>query len=431
MTNLQKGLVGHWTMDDDDTGGGTLYDRSAYDNHGIINSGATSGFSGIVSDSFSFDGTSSAFIGTDLFYETTNLTQVTVSAWYKTTSTDEHMIASSDRNEYWRLGVGTDGANGIQWTVSSSDMVSAASKSSLQDGNWHHIVGFFDASLTNDHKIYIDEELDSEQNFFNSGIGSNNVSYTHIGIGSEASVKNGNTGPDDTMIGELDDVRVYHRGISSDEVSALYNMRSQRSQTSNLERGLIGHWTMDDDDTSGGKLYDDSAYGNHGTINGPTTSQSSIIGESYEFNGSSDYIQTPLTGDTANSAYSISVWFNLNSFNSDEIFVGNYDSNGMLARIEETDEFDLWHDSDSIEGGSVELNEWTHAVYTYDGSNAAIYKNTKEVASGSIPNNSNSANLRIGDTYDNRYYDGKMSNVRIYNRVLSKEEINRLYNNRQ
>jgi len=200
----------------------------------------------------------------------------------------------------------------------------------------------------------------------------------------------------------------------------------------NLQKGLVGHWTMDDADTSGGTLYDKSAYDNHGTlVNSPTAGATGKLGEAYTFDGSSNYIQTPLTGDTAKRSYSISVWFNVNSINGSEMFVGNYDgSNGMLARLEGNDVFDLWHDSNSIEGGTVTLGEWTHAVYTYDGSNGAIYKNTTEVASGTIPDSSISNDLRIAETYDNRYFDGKLDDIRIYNRVLSESEISALYNMR-
>jgi len=227
MVNLQKGLVGHWTMDDADTSGGTLYDRSAYDNHANLSSSIVTGVSGRVGEAYTFDGTSASKLPTKLSYNTTNLTKVSVSTWYKSTDTADHILVSSDRNEYWRLGVGSDSVDGVQWTVGSSDMVSSAPRSLLQDGNWHHIVGVFDGSLSNDHKIYIDASLDSEANL-RSSVGSGNVSYTHIGVGSEASSFDGGTGPNDWMDGELDDVRVYNRALSESEVSALYNMRSQK-----------------------------------------------------------------------------------------------------------------------------------------------------------------------------------------------------------
>lgn len=36
MVNLQKRLVGHWTLDSSDTSNGTAYDSNPYNNHGNI-----------------------------------------------------------------------------------------------------------------------------------------------------------------------------------------------------------------------------------------------------------------------------------------------------------------------------------------------------------------------------------------------------------
>ena len=49
--------------------------------------------------------------------------------------------------------------------------------------------------------------------------------YGFIGWGSEASSFNGNgssTHQDDFMIGKIDDVRIYSRSLSDEEISALY-----------------------------------------------------------------------------------------------------------------------------------------------------------------------------------------------------------------
>lgn len=199
-------------------------DISGQDNYGINNGVSLDSDRKIGTNSGQFNG-SGDYIGTNLSYDTTELSQVSVSAWYKSSSSSDQIIVASDRNEYWRLGVGSDSEDGVQWTVSSSDIVSSASRTSLQDGNWHHIVGVFDATLTNDHKIYIDGELDTEVNVFSSGIGSNNVSFTHIGVGSEASSINGSTGPADWINGNLDDVRVYHSALSQAEVERIYEQR--------------------------------------------------------------------------------------------------------------------------------------------------------------------------------------------------------------
>ena len=56
-------------------------------------------------------------------------------------------------------------------------------------------------------------------------LGTSSDRYGFIGWGSEASSFNGNgssTHQDDFMIGKIDDVRIYSRSLSDEEISALY-----------------------------------------------------------------------------------------------------------------------------------------------------------------------------------------------------------------
>ena len=56
-------------------------------------------------------------------------------------------------------------------------------------------------------------------------LGTSSDRYGFIGWGSEASSFNGNgssTHQDDFMIGKIDDVRIYSRSLSDDEIKALY-----------------------------------------------------------------------------------------------------------------------------------------------------------------------------------------------------------------
>jgi hypothetical protein len=56
-------------------------------------------------------------------------------------------------------------------------------------------------------------------------LGTSSDRYGFIGWGSEASSFNGNgssTHQDDFMIGKIDDVRIYSRSFSDDEIKALY-----------------------------------------------------------------------------------------------------------------------------------------------------------------------------------------------------------------
>ena len=55
-------------------------------------------------------------------------------------------------------------------------------------------------------------------------LGTSSDRYGFIGWGSEASSfnGNGNVHQNDFMIGKIDDVRIYSRSLSDDEISALY-----------------------------------------------------------------------------------------------------------------------------------------------------------------------------------------------------------------
>lgn len=80
----------------------------------------------------------------------------------------------------------------------------------------------------------------------------------------------------------------------------------------------------------------------------------------------------------------------------------------------------------SIGGSQLAVNTWTHLAATYDGAMLRLYVNGVQVASraqtGSISVSSGS--LRIGgDNIWGEFFQGRVDEVRIYNRALSPAEI--------
>jgi hypothetical protein len=82
--------------------------------------------------------------------------------------------------------------------------------------------------------------------------------------------------------------------------------------------------------------------------------------------------------------------------------------------------------------GSAPLNKWTCVTAVKSGSNMLVYDDTVLVASGSAPGGTitdTNAPLRIGQNHDlNAPFVGRISNVMLYNRALSQEEILRNFN---
>lgn len=76
------------------------------------------------------------------------------------------------------------------------------------------------------------------------------------------------------------------------------------------------------------------------------------------------------------------------------------------------------------------LNKWQHIVATYDGTTLSLYHNaisrgTPITSTGNITNNTKALTiaLRAG-----QYFDGNISNARIYNKALTATEISRNFN---
>ena len=73
---------------------------------------------------------------------------------------------------------------------------------------------------------------------------------------------------------------------------------------------------------------------------------------------------------------------------------------------------------------------WNHVVATYNGQHAKVYLNGKMQALGTTNNEKihmNDNPVTIGTEGYGNHYTGEMDDIRIYNRVLSDEEVKALY----
>ncbi|MHC4396828.1 MAG: LamG domain-containing protein [Planctomycetota bacterium] len=201
-----------------------------------------------------------------------------------------------------------------------------------------------------------------------------------------------------------------------------------------LTDGLVAYWKLDGDAV-------DSAGTNNGTIYGATPTTGQING-ALEFDGSGDYVDFPdgfsdFTGGLTIAlwAYPTSngVWWPkfidfANGAGADNIIFARFETSDTLA-------FVVW--SGGSEGGYVtannvlELGVWQNFVVTLDGTgNAVIYKNGVPVGAGTtyVPRNINRTNNYIAKSnWNDDYYKGSIDDVRIYDRALSVEEVEELY----
>ncbi|MDP3996220.1 MAG: LamG-like jellyroll fold domain-containing protein [bacterium] len=211
--------------------------------------------------------------------------------------------------------------------------------------------------------------------------------------------------------------------------------------------GLVGYWTFDEG--TGTIAEDASESNNTGTlVDGPlwvTGTDAKVGSGAVSFDGINDYVKI-VTAPTIAAPYSMSFWFyptRLGSPNQGLLLYGpnvakaiTYTSNNLIEIASySTGTFRTFCNKTFT---SADLNKWHHLTIiinsTTDASQWKCYLNNSDIG----VTNSNSTgtygspgntNWKIGATnLSNNYFNGKMDDVRIYNRALSASDVTELYN---
>jgi hypothetical protein len=187
---------------------------------------------------------------------------------------------------------------------------------------------------------------------------------------------------------------------------------------------------------SGSTAWNDlSRGGNNGTlINGPTFNSDN--GGSIVLDGVDDYVSRPnFIGNL--TTFSVSHFIYLNGTQNTRTIFSNYGSNnnGWVTGIrdDQNNIFKFYLGNGVHLYSNTVLNNltWYHAVVTYDNGSPKIYINGNLDASSSATLTLAFSYLgndigRLGD--GRQYFNGRISNVTIYNRALSAQEVLQNYN---
>jgi len=222
---------------------------------------------------------------------------------------------------------------------------------------------------------------------------------------------------------------------------------------SQLEADLVGYWKFDEG--TGTIVNDSSGYNNTGMLIGNPSWVDGKYGKALSFDGIDDYIVIPDSPSLRVQTFSLEAWIYMDkrpyqhgTFHSGIInklhYLGGASKGYKLQfdRSTETDDHLVLSIGDGnvqiklIEYNSINdltLNRWHHVVGTYDGSTANLYIDG-ELKSSSSPGMYVIAHddtpLVIGSEYHASSivkFKGLIDDVRIYNRVLSIEEVKAHY----
>jgi hypothetical protein len=201
---------------------------------------------------------------------------------------------------------------------------------------------------------------------------------------------------------------------------------------------LVAYYPLSIGTNDGNAISDMSPNSNHGTNNGATFTEGvdGNINTGMKFDGVDDYTNLG-SFDLTGGQRSISVWINSknipSSLSDRRFFSANYFEIKFVNSNLESWIYDTSFKTLAYSASILNSDTWYYIVITVNTNDLKMY------VDGVLRNQNNTFtltnhayNLNIGSNYagDSRFFNGAIDDVRIYNKVLTENEIKLLYNNK-
>ncbi|OVE82779.1 hypothetical protein BVY04_00040, partial [bacterium M21] len=238
----KSSLAAHWKLDE--TNGTTAADSSGHGHDAVNSGGITVNQAGVLERSYNFDGSTGSLTATG-YKGVTGMASRTVAAWIKTTASNAAILCwgSTGAGQKWNFRVQTgDGTAGaIRVEVNGGYIVGSTV---VNDGQWYHVAAVLDNDGTPDVKevqLYVNGVLETSSKSGSSSI--NTMSDRDVLIGKDFLARYFN--------GSLDDVRIYDKALTPQEVADLYNPPTRYTVTYDGNTNSAGTVPTDQTKTQG------------------------------------------------------------------------------------------------------------------------------------------------------------------------------------
>jgi hypothetical protein len=452
------GPVAHWKFDEGY--GTTAYDTGLGGNNGTI-SGATWTNDGKLGKALSFNGTSDYVdLGEDIEISP-DYQGWTAIYWFKTndaTKLQHFNSAESDEfNANWlslynnKLAVWN--RNPGYWKYGSTI---------IQNDIWYQAVFVCDKGGTN-YRFYINgvrEGGDHVDNVWSADYSSFLARY--IGRYEYGG------GYSRYFDGIIDEVKFYNYALTEDEIKIEYNQgkvgvmgavssdETMGGHSSALEYCVPGdnsyceppvaEWKFEE--KTGNTVYDTSDNNNHGTINGMVLGEETWtqgkIGSALDFDGENDYVDFSAADIIDPSTGTIEAWIYANNWDANRMTVfssemgpawadlrfvlfSNYNNSLTFSVSNGTSSI-----TDNVNTGTIlSADTWYHITGTYDGTAVKIYVNgilKDSYTTSIVPGSFTPTKTMAGWHYSNRYWNGKIDQIRIFDYARTPAQVAWDYN---
>lgn len=204
--------------------------------------------------------------------------------------------------------------------------------------------------------------------------------------------------------------------------------------------GLVGWWRFE------GNSLDSSDYNNHGTAYGENYSPG-VIGNAYAFDGSTSYIECGNDSSLSSlDGLTISAWVKTDSFYGGIVVKGqegNWQNNEYGLRSSGSD-IRFYINNEYNYGGLNPLSDYIHTTPPTTDWFHYVARTSKDLGKLEVYINgqltdgvvrtvddiggTKNRTLYIGKGYSTSFFNGLLDEIRIYNKALTPEEIQEIYN---
>ncbi len=424
------GLIGWWRAEDN-------ANDSINANNGALQNGATYA-AGKVGRAFSFDGDNDIVVVPDA--PNLNPTaQVTLEAWaYPTSDTagaiDVVMVMVNKENGPVQFEMGRRNTSSSCSIPTGNLAIFIGGISGLPDdcsgwvdgqayiplNAWSHVVLTYDGTAV---RTYLNGSL--TRTIAASGTIPTTTGAVRIG---------GRNGPFSHWAGQLDEIGIYDRALTTPEVQSLYDAGSYGKcplPCTPPPAGMVAWW-------SGDNTASDRVGANHGTLKNGATYADGMVRTAFSLDGGDDYVEVPDSPAWAfgANAFTIDLWANFSSVSGSRVLLSSDTGPG------EVNKWVFWLDGGqlrfhvngpaNVNPGvpfSPQLNRWYHLAVTHSAGTLTFYIDGADAGSVSLSTPVPDANapLTIGSAEGGYFFAGRLDEIEIFNRALSAGELQDIY----